>query len=339
MKLIKLLALLILIAVLAAAALLGAVFYYNQSPDLFTYEEYFQIMPGENGSLISKNLQDRGLIRSSTMFSVYSKLMRTGGKMKTGFYSIPSGSTTREIHDLLLAGRQVLYKVTIPEGWTIGKIAAHLESEGITSAEEFTSAALDGAALVDFGIETDSSEGFLYPDTYSFPRNFPGSKVVDTMVATFFDMLDEIYPEYKSLVSGDLYSKIILASIVEKEYRVEGEASMIASVFNNRIETGMALGSCASVVYVKTEILNQEHPESLLYSDLEIDSPYNTYIYQGLPPGPIANPGYTALYAAFYPEESDYYYFLLKDADAGQHYFSRTYSEHNQAYSLYIKKE
>ena len=124
---------------------------------------------------------------------------------------------------------------------------------------------------------------------------------------------------------------------MEREYRVTEEASLIASVFYNRLALNIALGSCATVEYVITEEQGKPHPEFLNYRDLEIVSDYNTYLFPGLPPGPISNPGETALRAAFFPEESDFLYFLLQNAESGRHYFSRTYTEHNEAKVVYLK--
>ena len=337
MKVIKSITLLLAFIGVTLAGMFLVVNNYNNSPGLLQGDDYFKIIPGENGLEIAARLESEGFIKSAKAFSLYARLRGTGGKMKSGYYRIPAEADMKEIHDLLLQGRQVLYTVTIPEGWTIKQIGARLEETGITSAEDFYQAAWSSESLNDYGIDTRTAEGFLFPDTYSFPLDFPASKVVDAMVSTFFERLVEI-TDYSQYVSEDFYKKIILASIVEKEYRIDDEAAMIASVFYNRLKTDMNLGSCASVVYIITDVIGKPHPETLYYSDLEIESEYNTYLHPGLPPAPISNPGYTALKAAFFPEESDYYYFLLKDADAGRHYFSKTYGEHNQAYSLYIKK-
>ena len=157
------------------------------------------------------------------------------------------------------------------------------------------------------------------------------------MIDTFFEKLEGIDPGYTELTAEQLYEKIILASIIEREYRVAEEAPMIASVFYNRLESEMALGSCATIEFIITEELEKPHPNYLTYQDLEIESEYNTYIHQGLPPAPISNPGIAALEAVFNPADTDFLYFLLQDTESGKHYFSRTYSEHNKAKLLYLK--
>ena len=131
---------------------------------------------------------------------------------------------------------------------------------------------------------------------------------------------------------------MILASIVEREYRVEEEAPLIASVFTNRLRLGIGLESCATLAYIITEIQHKPHPEYITLEDKGIDSPYNTYKWAGLPPGPIANPGRVALDAAFHPARTDYLYFVLRDPEEGKHYFSRDLDAHNKAKNLYLKK-
>jgi len=171
-----------------------------------------------------------------------------------------------------------------------------------------------------------------------FHKDLPAEKVVEHLVQTMFEKLENIYPEYKEMEPEELHDKIILASIVEREYRNPDEAAKIASVFYNRLKIDMRLQSCATVVYVLTEIKGEKHPEKITYNDLEVDSKFNTYEEWGLPPAPIANPGINALEAVFYPADTDYLYFLLKDQDAGRHVFSRTLSDHDNAYRLYIKQ-
>jgi UPF0755 protein len=180
-------------------------------------------------------------------------------------------------------------------------------------------------------------EGYLYPDTYLFPPDYPASRVVAAMADTFFVRLREIQGEPLSLSPEELNCRVILASIVEREYRVEEEAALMAGVFYNRLEIGMALQSCATVEYVITEIQGRPHPEVLYTRDTKIRDPYNTYIRPGLPPGPISAPGRVALQSAFNPADSDYLYFRLADPASGRHYFSRTLDDHIRAGALYVK--
>ena len=181
-------------------------------------------------------------------------------------------------------------------------------------------------------------EGYLFPETYLFPLGYPAPKVITAMADTFFSRLDSISPGAAGSMSpSELNRLVILASIVEREYRVSEEAAVMAGVFFNRLKIGMALQSCATVEYVITEIQGRPHPEQLFNRDLEIRDPYNTYLRPGLPPGPISAPGETALRAVFNPAQSDYLYFRLTDQGTGRHYFSRTLDDHIRAGALYVK--
>jgi UPF0755 protein len=178
-------------------------------------------------------------------------------------------------------------------------------------------------------------EGFLYPDTYYVPPVYPAEKIIALMAGTFFKRLEDA-----GLSAGspqEVYKRVTLASIVEREYRVADEAPLIAGVFQNRLDTGMRLESCATVEYIITEIEGKAHPKRLWEQDTKIQNPYNTYIVSGLPPGPIASPGLLALQAAFSPEPSDYLFFRLINSASGKHYFSRTFDDHIKAAALFVK--
>jgi UPF0755 protein len=241
---------------------------------------------------------------------------------------------------LLKTGRQEMVRVTVPEGVTLSKAARIMESGGICAAADFLAAASDPEFLAEYHIPAASAEGYLFPDTYLFPQGYPARLAVKTMADNFFEHLVEIGEARGVDVwesAAELHRKVTLASIVEREYRVDDEAPVIAGVFHNRLERGMRLQSCATVEYIITEIEGKPHPTRIFYRDLEIQSPYNTYQVSGLPPGPISAPGQTALDAVFHPAATDYLYFRLADADAGRHTFSRTLEDHNNAVVFYTK--
>ena len=317
---------LIVIILIAAVVFAAAAVNMNKAPEGMPDESIFRVNKGENATSIGNRLEEEGLITNSRFFIAYVRLKNTGGLMKSGLYRIPGGLNCLGIHDVLLKGSEELFRVAVPPGLTAREIAVILEAEGITDARDFTTV-----------VEELNAEGFLYPDTYNFPKDYPAEKVAGYMIDTFHEVMDDVYPEYGDYDEEQMLEKVTMASIIEREYRVEDEAPLIASVFYNRIEQNMYLGSCATVVYVITEELEKEHPEKLLYRDLKIDSDYNTYINKGLPPGPICNPGRAALDAAFNPYDTDYLYFLLEDPAKGTHFFSKTLAEHNKSYELYIK--
>jgi UPF0755 protein len=299
-----------------------------------------EVKNGESGMSVGKRLEEAGIIRTQYLWAILSRIDKR--PIKTGFYSIELPITQIDIRTLLVDGKQLLFTVTIPEGGTLKKTANILEDAAICSAEDFLAAASDKAMLSRYRIPGNSPnetmEGYLYPDTYLFPRNFPAERVVEKMADTFFEKLKDIAPESLSLSPEELNERVILASIVEREYRVEDEAPIMAGVFYNRLEIGMALQSCATVEYVITEIQGKPHPERLYTRDTEIANPYNTYVRPGLPPGPISEPGEVSLRAVFAPTESDYLYFRVIDPNEGRHYFSRTLDDHIQAGVLYVKR-
>ncbi len=297
----------------------------------------FTVEAGEPLAAIADRLFLEGAIRSPLLLRGVAELRGTDTGFKAGYFSLPVGATTLEIHDLLVEGHQELVKVTIPEGWTINKVASLLEENDIVAADAFIDVARDPAFMARYGVAAFSAEGYLFPDTYLFPRRFPAEAVVAQMVDNFFGRLGEIYPGYAFEDPREVHDRLIVASIVEREYRVVEEAPLIASVFYNRLGVDVGLESCATLQYIITEIQGKPHPERIFHSDLRIDSDYNTYKWHGLPPGPISNPGLTALQAAFFPPDTDYWYFVVRDPATGRHYFSSDLDEHNEAKFLYLK--
>ncbi|GHV92198.1 hypothetical protein AGMMS50268_27010 [Spirochaetia bacterium] len=295
---------------------------------------------GESALSVGKRLEEAGIIRSQYFWYLLSRFEKEF--IKTGAYRLELPASQIAIHSLLVSGRQLLHRVTVPEGATLKKTARIFQDAGICGAEAFLEAARDQSLLDHYRIPGKTLEGYTFPDTYLFPLNYPPRLVVQAMVDNFYTRLgelDEANPELGilGLSPEELYRRVRLASIVEREYRVDGEAPLMAGVFFNRLRIGMALQSCATVEYVITEIQGKPHPEVIYTRDTEIRNPYNTYMNPGLPPGPICSPGLTALSAVFKPAASDYLYFRLVDPAAGEHYFSRTLDDHIKAGVFYIK--
>lgn len=333
---------LLLVAGACIIILLGTGYYLNrpmESPaEAENREKVFKVEKGESVSIVARKLENEKFIRSKYFFIGISKFKNTQASLKSGYYKISTTMSTIEIHNLLVAGTQKMVKVTIPEGLTARKIGVKFDEAGVCSKEDFLKAVQSPDIVKKYQIKSDSVEGYMYPDTYMFHQDVTAENVVEHLVDTMFEKISRIYPEYDDMEPEELHDKIIIASIVEREYRNPDEAAKIASVFYNRLKINMPLQSCATVVYVLTEIKGEKHPEKLTYSNLEVDSKFNTYEERGLPPAPIANPGINALEAVFHPADTDYLYFLLKDQDAGSHVFSKTLSDHDNAYRLYIKQ-
>jgi UPF0755 protein len=341
-------ALLGILLILSALAL-GCFIYLNSPPGkapVFAAEDAslgldesgavrLELRQGESVRSVGQRMEGAGIIRSRHFWELLSRL--DGEYLKAGTYRFSLPATQLEIRSLLVSGRQLLIRVTLPEGSTLKKTARILDEAGICPSGEFLAAAADPELLERYRIPGATLEGYLYPDTYLFPQGYPAKLAVKTMADTFFERLAEIQPDWAALSPAELNRRVVMASIVEREYRVEEEAPLMAGVFYNRLRIGMALQSCATVEYVITEIQGRPHPERLYERDTEIRSPYNTYLVPGLPPGPISSPGAAALNAAFNPAPSEYLYFRLVNPGEGRHYFSQTLDDHIRAGALYVK--
>ena len=338
----------IVLALIAAAAFFTVTYYMNspvQNADLFTETDaitlnedgslLIDVRRGETSRSVGLRLERAGLIRHRLIWDIICKL--NSEHVKTGTYRLQLPASPAAIHQLLISGREVLYKVTIPEGVTLKKVSQLLEEAGICSSESFMEAAQNKQLISQYGIPNESMEGYLFPDTYLFSSGYPADRVVRTMADNFFKRLEIINPLIHTMSPQEINNIVILASIIEREYRVADEAPVMAGVFNNRIRTNMPLQSCATVEYIITEIQGKPHPKVLYYVDLEIVNPYNTYMYRGLPPGPISAPGTVALNAAINPQTTEYLFFRLIDTASGRHYFSRTYDDHIRAGELVLK--
>ena len=338
-RLARTLALLLAALVLAVVGSGALAYHLNTTPPGIPPEgRVFRIVQGESLSAVAARLEDQRLIRSAVFLKLVSRANGSETSIKSGYYRILAGDTTADVHALLVRGYQEQLKVTIPEGWTIKRIAAYLERKRIATAEEFVAAASSPALIEQFGIPAESLEGYLFPDTYYFPNDYPADGIVEEMVETFFRRVKGFAPEALEWPPAKIHESVIMASIVEREYRRREEAPLIASVFYNRLRYNIGLESCATLGYIITDIENRPHPEFLTIEDMKIDSPYNTYKWAGLPPGPISNPGLVALEAALHPPKTGYYYFVLKNPATGEHHFSASLQEHNRAKRVYLKQ-
>jgi len=328
---------LLVLSLLGAAFLAAGAFYLNRPLDATGTEVRFNVDRGMSFSQVAIQLEQKGLIRNQYLFRIIGRVLGTEQSIRTGSYQLTSSWSTWDNYQELLHGQQEMIKVTIPEGWTINKIGKLLEEKGITGYVAFKEAVTDRVLLQELEIAGDTAEGYLFPNTYQFVPGQKAEMVVRFLVGQFFIEIDKIMPE-ADLSTQELHQKVILASIVEREFRTKEEAPLISSVFNNRLEQGIPLESCATIEYIITEVQGKPHPERIFYRDLEIENPYNTYRNQALPPGPISNPGAVALEAAFYPEDTDYLFFVINDPVKGVHTFSESYNQHLSAKNLYLKK-
>ena len=309
----------------------------------------FEVVKGDSIYKISENLQAAGLIKNQKFFYYfirYPKLFKIFYKdqtipqpivLKSGIYHLNYGLDYAQLVNALSSGQQEYINVAIPEGKTISQIGQILEDAQICSLADFKAVCYSENILKQYNIPGQSAEGFLFPETYFFTKGMTAREVADLMIETFFEKIQSI-EGLAEKTPQELYDIVILASIVEREYRVEEEAPLIASVFTNRLKKNIGLYSCATIVYILTEIEGRPHPERVLLEDTKIDSPYNTYKWAGLTPGPISNPGLVALSAAANPPKTDYYFFQVADSAQGKHVFTSTFDEHKASHNLNTKK-
>lgn len=321
---------------MGAGAASFSLWYFIYYPLEIDGKSEFPVKTGDSVGKIAARLESGDYIRSALFFKLYVRYRGGETRIRTGEYPFDGENNVVDIYEWFIVGNETLTKVTLKEGLTLRQTAIILEENGICSALDFTASANNPVLVDSLGIPANNAEGFLFPDTYHLREESTGKEVLVFLVESFFDHLKLLYPSYSELSQDKLKEKIILASIIEKEYRREEEASRIASVFYNRLDSGMKLQSCATVVYAITEEYGKDHPSRLFYSDLEIDSEYNTYQQAGLPVGPIASPGETALKAAFYPEETSYLFFVVEDLSLGSHRFTTNLDDHNKAAGDYI---
>ncbi|MBN2544711.1 MAG: endolytic transglycosylase MltG [Spirochaetes bacterium] len=321
----------IILFIFLSCVSLALFIWYIQPTGIMNNSVDFEIKNGDTSYSVAQRLYLDGIIKSKLFFYAAVRLLRFDKRLKTGWVKISPGANMLQIIIDIYSGNFITVKFTIPEGTTFKQILSILEESEIVTEEEIFAFVNNPDYLSKIGLAGyKSPEGFLYPETYKFFKGVQISKVLSSMVELFYEKIEEIYPGYKTLSKDDLYDKIIMASIIEKEVKLKEEADIVSGVFYNRIKSGMRLQSCATVQY----ILGKPR-EQLLESDLMIMHPYNTYLNKGLPPGPICNPGYTALNAAFYPDHNNYLFFVVKDPEIGRHHFSSTYDDHLAAKQKY----
>ncbi|NLM07046.1 MAG: endolytic transglycosylase MltG [Tissierellia bacterium] len=292
-----------------------------------------EIPEGATATTISKILEDHGLIKSAKNFKKHIVETEKATLLKAGVYNLSKSMTADEILTSLTEKKIEVkegIKFVIPEGFEIKNITARLEENGFKDLENFESLVKNKKHFEeDFPFlkevpDGNSLEGYLFPATYNFIMEESAEDIIKQMLTAFYRVYNNNI-EGKLPEGMNLNSLITLASIIEREGRTDTDRPLISSVFYNRIKIGMPLQSCATVQY----ILGERKPV-LSNKDISIESPYNTYINKGLPPGPIANPGKKAIDAALHPENTEYLFFVLTGED-GSHTFTKTLEEHNKA--------
>ena len=256
-------------------------------------------------------------IYKSMIFKILLIYEKNSGKnIKAGFYEFDGKYSYKDILQMMEEGRVKYTILTIPEGYSIKEIGKLLQDRGI-GTEEGLKKALENIKDFPYLTPNGNYEGYLYPETYYLSVDTNESEIVKAMIGEFLKKFPpEKYPDKKKF-----YQELIMASIIEREAQLKDEKPLMSSVFYNRLKKGMNLGSDATVNYIYDYTKRR-----MYYKDLKIDSPYNTYMYKGLPPGPISNPDYNSVMAAINPAETDYLFFVV--TSNGKHTFTKTYKEH-----------
>jgi len=296
-------------------------------------ETFVMLRPGYSTHHIAAELKSSGIIRSEKAFILWHYLHR-GRSLKAGEYRFDQSRNMIDVHNRLARGDVYFRTVVVPEGFTMFDIARAVEAAGLGPAEDFLKVAQSDTALIaDLAPSASSLEGYLFPDTYQFSRMMTMQEMAAAMVKQFRQVANQIglIQTQEGTPSEGLDQTVIMASIIEKETAVAEERPLVASVYYNRLEKKIALDADPSIIYA--ELLAGTYTGALHHDDMHFDSPYNTYTHVGVPPGPIGNPGKSALEAAMHPAQSDYYYFVA-DA-AGHHRFARTIEEHNKNVAVY----
>lgn len=294
------------------------------------------IPKGASAKSVAKILHEAGLIDYEYAFVKRIKESDYRGKLQPGIYTLNTGMNTMEMIEILCyvePVKTVVGTITIPEGFSIEQIAARCEEQGICTAEEFLEEVESGNHQPPFDAgDKDTSgikyalQGFLFPATYDIYEDTTAASLIDAMLVKFSSVYtDEFRGKAVELGYSD-YEVMIMASIVEREAKIEEERPVIAGVIYNRLEIDMPLQMCPTVLYPLTD--GMYDVTEVLYDDLEIESPYNTYKYNGLPVGPICNPGEASIRAVLYPDDNNYLYYHTSDAGDGSHIFSETYEDH-----------
>ena len=313
------------LVLLAALAVGGWVAWAIYTPVVPPGTASVLLRPGYSTRRIGSELKKAGVIRSVLAFRLWQALHRHHS-LKAGEYVFEHSASLPQVYDRIARGDIFFHVVTIPEGYTIFDVAQAIEAAGLGSSQNFLQIAQTHTQLIaDLAPDAKSLEGYLFPNTYQFTRTQSLEEIAAIMVRQFRQVAQQIG------LDQDVNQTVTMASIVEKETAAPEERAEVASVYYNRLARRIALDADPSVIYA--ELLAGTYTGSLHHADLSVNSPYNTYRFPGLPPGPIGNPGRSALEAAMHPADTKFLYFVSNGN--GHHRFARNLEEHNRNVAAY----
>ncbi|MCK4857173.1 MAG: endolytic transglycosylase MltG [candidate division Zixibacteria bacterium] len=283
-----------------------------------------RVQPNDTATDLRAKLTAAGVRLNPTVYSALMVLTGTDRRIQPGRYQLAGSLSHYDLINVFQEGRVETCQVTIPEGLCLWEIAAILVREAEVDSSRLAQILTDSAFFASFGISASGFEGFLFPETYTFFAEDSPENVINTMINMFKSVFDEEKKQKAEELGFTLNELVTLASLIEAEATTDSERELISSVFHNRLHQGWKLQCDPTVIYAMGGL---ERP--LWKRDLDYDSPYNTYLHYGLPPGPICSPGRAALEAALYPADTRYFYFVA-DGQGG-HIFSETFREHSRA--------
>lgn len=327
----KALLLLLLVIVVAAAA----TFYIWRGVALpyqgFQGEQFVVIETGSSVAAIGRALAEAGVVRDARSFQIAARIKGDATRMQAGEYRFAEPATAFAVVDRIARGDVYARPITFPEGRTAAEMAGIFEARGFGSRADFTAAAGDASRVGAFDSEARDLEGYLFPSTYLLPRSATAEILVGQMVQSFERAFDADLRAAASALGFSVRDAVTMASLVEEEAQIPDERPIISAVYHNRLKIGMGLQCDATVIYAMQRAGTWNG--NITRADLAMDSPYNTYRYRGLPPGPIANPGRASLEAAVKPADVPYLYYVSRND--GSHAFATTLDEHNRNVQQY----
>jgi UPF0755 protein len=297
-------------------------------------EVFVELPPGTGEREIARRLTEAGVVPDPWTFRLATWLSRAGRRLQAGEYRFAESATPLEVVSRLARGDVYAVITTFPEGLTIHEMAAIFGRSGLGPPSEFETAASEGSLAAPFDPDAPTLEGYLFPSTYTFSRHAAASAAVRTMVAQFRKVFDAKLQQEAAAQHLTVRQTVTLASVIEKETARAEERPLVSAVLRNRLAEHMPLQCDPTVIYALMR--TGKWTGNLTRDDLQIDSPYNTYRYPGLPPGPIASPGRASLEAAVRPADAPYLYFVSRND--GTHVFSATLEEHNRNVAAWQKR-
>lgn len=294
----------------------------------------FEVEKGQTAKEIAINLKQKGIIKKTWPILLGYRIFLPSQSLKAGEYAITIPDSPKNILHILSEGSVYLHSITIPEGLIIQEIAELLDTEGFVAKQDFLESAADVSLISSLDGDATTLEGYLFPETFRFAKGTTAKEIVAAMVYQFKQVFNQEWMERAAELEMSIRDVVTVASLIEKETSLREEKKLVSAVYHNRLQIGMKLDCDPTIIYALK--LEGRFKDRLRTKDLKYDTPFNTYLYPGLPPGPIANPGKDSLEAALYPASEKFLYFVSKND--GSHHFSETFREHQNAVNQYQRR-